>query len=240
MEEPGVDRDIDLHGYRRVREHLRHWVPPTVKSAVKVARAELAWRMGSDRYSWPGHDQLDRRISQSLPDTGVFLEIGANDGWTMSNTYHLEKYQGWRGILIEPLPRAFWFCRLHRRRSKCYNLACVGPEGPARLEMVCSDLSTLAPDLVADPDRRVRRPRRVTVPTSTLSRIIDQADLGAPDFISIDVEGAEDHVLAGLERRHTPNLLVVETARPEAVDKRLPGMRRVEQFSPEDWLYARA
>ncbi len=37
---------------------------------------------------------------------GVFLDIGANDGVTFSNTYDLV-LQGWRGVCVEPSPVAF-------------------------------------------------------------------------------------------------------------------------------------
>lgn len=36
-----------------------------------------------------------------------FIDIGANDGKTLSNTYLLEKEYGRKGICSEPLPKAF-------------------------------------------------------------------------------------------------------------------------------------
>jgi len=37
---------------------------------------------------------------------GMFLDIGANDGVTLSNTYALSLL-GWDGVLVEPSPKAF-------------------------------------------------------------------------------------------------------------------------------------
>ena len=38
----------------------------------------------------------------------TFLEIGAFDGVTESNTIIMERCLGWRGVLVEPNPRAFY------------------------------------------------------------------------------------------------------------------------------------
>ena len=38
---------------------------------------------------------------------GFFLDFGAFDGETISNTYALEKELGWRGICVEPNPRYY-------------------------------------------------------------------------------------------------------------------------------------
>lgn len=42
-----------------------------------------------------------------LPRDGFFLDIGAADGVTASNTFFLEYYLGWRGLLFEPNPKHF-------------------------------------------------------------------------------------------------------------------------------------
>ena len=38
---------------------------------------------------------------------GYFVDVGAHDGITFNNTYRFEKYYGWSGINIEPIPNVF-------------------------------------------------------------------------------------------------------------------------------------
>src|SRR4051794_23562842 len=52
---------------------------------------------------------------------GFFVDIGAYDGVTISNTYSLEQI-GWKGICIEPVPSVFETLR-QKRRCDCINAA---------------------------------------------------------------------------------------------------------------------
>lgn len=48
-----------------------------------------------------GQDILALNLS-NFKNNGYFIEIGAGDGKTFSNTYLLEKKLNWKGILVEP------------------------------------------------------------------------------------------------------------------------------------------
>src|SRR5262249_22987803 len=49
---------------------------------------------------------LDRWVFRGL-EGGSFIDIGAHDGVTYSNSWFLEKKRGWRGVCIEPNPVVF-------------------------------------------------------------------------------------------------------------------------------------
>lgn len=198
-------------------------VRAAAKTRIKVGRALLYERFGSDRYSYPALNSLDRQMLSRLPDRpGTFLEIGANDGYSQSNTWYLERHRRWTGVLVEPLPELYRACRKVRRRSAVFNYACVGPDGPAAVELVDRNLMSVTLGMQDDKEETARlgvTPRRVvTAQTTTLSDLIDRAGIEHLDFMSVDVEGAELNVLSGLDlTRHCPAWLLVETKHREQV-----------------------
>jgi FkbM family methyltransferase len=221
----------------------RAGLPVATRSVVKILRSRVYEALGSERHAFPALFELDRKLLEYVPDRpGTFLEIGANDGYSQSNTYYLERRRGWRGVLIEPLPALFRICRMHRRRSRCFNFACVGDDGPETVTLYDQGLMSFAVDLPTREDRDGPGPsaRVVEVPTRTLSSLIEEAGIGALDLMVVDVEGAELEVLSGLDlERHAPALLLVETAQPEAVDEAVsPVLRRIAQLTVHDYLYA--
>jgi len=54
---------------------------------------------------------------------GYFIEIGASNGITDSNTYLVEKDYNWKGICVEPIPYRFRDLKNNRPNSLCYNYA---------------------------------------------------------------------------------------------------------------------
>ena len=85
-----------------------------------------------------------------------------------------------------------------------------------------------------------------TVPARTLSSLLDEAGAPEVDLLSLDVEGYEPQVLAGLDLdRHAPRYILVEIRDPAAgrgaIEAVLGGRyAEVEQLSPYDVLYSRS
>lgn len=223
---------------------VRALVPESSRRLIKRNRAKLLEAFGSERYSWPALNRLDRKLVQVLNGhVGTFLEIGANDGYSQSNTWYLERRLGWRGILIEPLPRLYRACLRARPRATVYNYACVPPDGPTTVTMVDRNLMSVTLGAQSAAEERARidghEKKLVRVPTATLSGLIDQSGFRSVDLISIDVEGAELGVLAGLDlRRHRPRWLLVETAHPDQVSEAVGAeLKLVESLSHHDYLF---
>ncbi len=207
------------------------------------------------RCSAPALNALDARMEKYLDfDGGVFIEAGANDGYTQSNTYYYETVRGWNGILVEAVPETAEICRLVRPGAKVYNCALVANDYPnPTVTMKYANLTSIVKGLCNDDkreDRHVRlaiergyiaRTYDVETPARTLTSVIEESGFGHIDFFSLDVEHFELSVLAGLDfDRFGPTFLLVETRQPDEVARMLPGAyRMVERMTEMDFLFSR-
>ena len=72
------------------------------------------WARPHNKYSCSCTAPLD------LLFNGTFVEIGANDGLHMSNSWFFERHLGWRGMCVEANP--YVFQRLQHHRPRCINI----------------------------------------------------------------------------------------------------------------------
>ncbi len=149
--------------------------------------------------------------------SGFFVEVGAYDGVTFSNTYFLEA-MGWKGVLVEPNPENFRLCRKNRPYSASVHAAVASTtEKQTVLSVVKGSNGVDALSFTQATDRQLDRIARgsseiveTEVPALGLSEILK--DVQEPiDVISIDVEGAELEVLNTLNfAMHAPKVFVIE------------------------------
>lgn len=145
---------------------------------------------------------------------GVFFDIGANDGVTISNTLYLERELGWNGVAVEPIPRVFE--RLKSNRDCHVVNGCVAPKpGKAKfLEVVGGPnmLSTLAIHDVGLTRRRLRKNAQRTnatiaeqeVECYSFASLVRKYRIEEIDFLSVDTEGGELEILESIDFDTTP------------------------------------
>lgn len=146
---------------------------------------------------------------------GVFVEFGASDGITGSNSYLLEAFHGWRGVLVEPAQS--WHVDLTKARHCAIDHRCVTDRsGDHVLFRDCAEraLSTIDTFTHADRYGRMRgKAQRYKVDTVSLNDLLDQHGLGTVDYLSIDTEGSELMILTPFDfGRFRPRVITIEHA----------------------------
>ena len=137
---------------------------------------------------------------------GTFLEFGAYDGITFSNTFLLEKLFNWSGILIDPIPRHFEQMKLNR------NCVSIHAAITASKKEFVKILESPASNLSKPVSKRSITDKTHKVPAFTLSEIIDKYfPAKSLDFLSIDVEGEDLEILASIDfSKYEINSICVE------------------------------
>jgi FkbM family methyltransferase len=182
---------------------------------------------------------MEAKIQQYLDfDGGVFIECGANDGYEQSNTYYLEKFRNWKGLLIEAIPDLFKSCKSVRPNAISLNCA-LGETDNGTLTIRSENLIST---IIQAADRSDSHRKYIQIASRTLSSVLDELGFTRIDFFSLDVEGFELSVLKGLNSdRHHIRYILVETSNMEAVAAVLgDNYKLVDQFSHHDYLFERA
>lgn len=134
----------------------------------------------------------------NLKREGFFVDFGASDGVTFSNSYLLEKHFGWKGILCEPLPRHHK--NLFNTRDCHINTNCVYPETGKLLtfnESVNEDMVSCLDGYQLSDKSYERSFKVLTISLNDLLSLYD-----APsriDYLSLDTEGGEYQILQSLD-----------------------------------------
>ena len=238
------------------KPHLRQ----IVFNALRLRRLEIM-RLRDDaaiRFLGLVFDKIDMSKSQILQDLwvvfelgemrgGFFVEFGATNGVTNSNSWLLEHRYGWAGILAEPNP--VWHAELDTNRSCAVEKRCVYARSGETVSFVSTDdpeLSGISASAALDHYASVRQEGRTfEVETISLDDLLDRH--GAPDvvdYMSVDTEGSELDILETFDfRRRRVRLLSVEhnnSPQEAKIDRLLAGhgyRRRFPEFSQWDGWY---
>lgn len=225
------------------------------RNDLGALRRTLFERLGSDRYSRPSLHGMDRALERHLPrEGGFFVEAGAYDGFIQSNTYWLERFRGWHGVLVEPVPHLYRRCARRRPAARVFNCALVAPgeEGPVRMSYGglmsvvhgSGDAAAAAEHARAGDMHGWDDSYEIEAPGRTLTSVLEEAGAGEIDLLSLDVEGYEASALRGLDLdRFAPRYVLVEMGeqerRPEVEAVLGDRYEAIDEPSPMDVLYRR-
>lgn len=191
-----------------MRKILEKSLPPFLTEAWDAARQK--------RRRYFGLNDLDAKLEKYLDfDNGYFVELGANNGISQSNTLYFERYRDWHGVLIEPVLHNYFQCKANRSEAtRVFCNACTSFEYRDEfVPIVYSNLMSTPIGVesdIADPLTHARVGRNFLdeahdnvvfgAKARTLNSILVEA--GAPaviDLLSLDVEGGEIEVLKGID-----------------------------------------
>jgi len=135
---------------------------------------------------------------------GTFVEIGAWDGVSLSNTFVLEHCYNWTGALIEANPQNFRELKRSVRTARKANWAvCDKSWGTVQITRdglaVAGQIGAMSPAYIATHRVGDNITDTVRVRCSRFDRILAGLRIPRANFLSLDVEGAELEVLGTVD-----------------------------------------
>ena len=157
--------------------------------------------MSMEPYSQWGEDNWIL-ANLKVPDKGIFVDVGAADGISGSNTLMFED-RGWTGLLIEPNLRFKTELNANRGQQKISTFAIHNSDGLEAMFHHDSDpfLSALA---------RTEYNQDEKILAMKLGWVLWKNDIKSIDLLSIDTEGTELDVWASLGNFPKPGIVIVE------------------------------
>ncbi len=148
---------------------------------------------------------------------GYLVDIGAHDGVVKGSMSRALVLDGWAGLMVEPLPKAYTLLQhayAYHPKVHTIQAVCSDAEGTAQL-LPCLGVSTLDPKWAkacSDWWPHVKYGEPITVVKRKLSALLKQVN--APQHINllqIDTEGHDFSVLRGMDWKRTVDVICVET-----------------------------
>lgn len=189
---------------RMIRLPLRLVPAGIILPVLSGVNKRMKWVSGSATHgAWLGsyeHDKQDAIKRLVKPGMTVF-DVGANAGFYTLAFSRLVGSSG-RVIAFEPLAENVANLRRHVLLNQLSNVTVIqaAVSDKPGLASFCAGHNNAVGRLSQDPGEYL-------VPTVTLSQLVNESTIPAPDLVKMDVEGAESVVLVGaqslLARRHT-------------------------------------
>jgi FkbM family methyltransferase len=171
--------------------------------------------------------------------TGFFLDIGAHDGVTYSNSAYFESV-GWDGVAVEPNPSVY--SQLNRNRNCQKFNGCIASEsGNVNFRQISGYSEMLSGVVETYDNRHISRINNeildkggsytdISVPCLNFRDLVSQYKIERINFLSIDVEGGELEILHNIDF----GLVVIDVIAVENNygNAQIPKIMKVNGFEP--------
>lgn len=235
------------------KNYLRTIIPPSIWDFGRYLKFLIF-----KNSNFAAHN-MDRKLQKYLNyNYGFFVDVGANDGFTESNTLFLERKRNWRGVLIEPAPNQFINCCYYRGRkgNSFFPNACVSFECKKKIMQLKyanlmsvlvnkkNTLKSIDDHLISGRQHIIQGTDKLEfgVYVKTLNKILNESK--APqiiDLMSIDVEGSEMEVLKGINfKQYKFKYILIECRNFKKINNFLikKNYKFIEKLSIYDYLFA--
>jgi len=163
----------------------------------------------TESYAQWGDDVLVWDYFKGKTD-GVFLEAGANDPKSLSQTYLLEK-RGWTGVLVEPVPECCEKLRAERPGSQVFQNALGSPDQRGLLRLSIPGGHSEMTSALKEGQEAGTNDKIFEAELITLNEVLASSFITKLDYLSLDLEGMELEALQGLDfNKFRPDLVIVE------------------------------
>lgn len=140
---------------------------------------------------------------------GVFVDVGAHDGLLLSNTYFFEKFMGWTGLCIEPIPEVY--NRLKTNRNCICIQGCVFKDRDDVPFLMITGWAEMLSGIIENYDpQHIKRiqweidlnggfSEVIKVKCYNLTQLLMDNNIQHVDYLSIDTEGGELEILRSID-----------------------------------------
>lgn len=134
---------------------------------------------------------------------GFYVEVGAHDGKSYSNTHFLQFRRGWHGLCVEPNRALFEKLARTRLDGTCYCFPCALDSSSGEAAFIEADWwGTLEKRLTSKHNEEFlegTKQERTIVEMKTLQELLNVAGVLHVNYLSLDTEGNELQVLQGVD-----------------------------------------
>jgi FkbM family methyltransferase len=170
----------------------------------------------------PNLEQIYRKVFFDSDESfkGTFVEIGAYDGYSHSNTYCLSKL-GWKGVYIEPVPEFALRCKQNHKFNSDITVINAGISSDKEYLdfFVANTLTTSSEEQFkayqeidwAKMEINKQFKGKMRSPCYRLDNLLNEIKISHVDVLVIDTEGTELDVLNSFDLKVlSPKLLICE------------------------------
>jgi hypothetical protein len=201
-------KDVDEYDPELI-EFVRTLIKPPSKLPLNLINKN------AEDYSQLGQSSYMNTIFNSKRN-GFFIESGAHDGESLSNSLYFEKKFNWTGLLIEPLANSFKELSTKNRNAYTLN-ACIAKKKPfvAKFRVVnvfSGRQDQMNVDQVNYIDNNVDKNTVIEyMPCFSLNTILHAINVKNVDMFSLDIEGGEWDVIESIDySKYNINLFCIE------------------------------